>query len=249
MSHRYVSPRIPPPYRSRPTSERCEVANRVGVLTLVLASFFHLSGVTGEERSDHRVILDLTRRETFVTLSAGGAEQGIEVEVREVIRAPSSYRLVPPDGVVRAGVSVDIVFDEAPNTCIRVALVTRGKDLAIRIAPLVSADKAGAVEFTIDRIRRSASLFQRRVRTYQKRIATMRQSYRDIENWLATPGNKPLDLVKSVRLRQKLLHRELVAHERALPHLQARYQVLQELAHLADRVHLTTLIHLRSKSQ
>jgi hypothetical protein len=130
-----------------------------------------------------------------------------------------------------------------------VAVVTRGKDLAIRIAPLVSAAKAGAVEFTIDRIRRSAGLFQRRVRAYEKQIARMRREYRDIETWLAIPGNKPLDLVKSVRMRQKILQRDLVAYERELPTLQARYQQVQELARLAERIHLTTMIHFRSRNQ
>ena len=202
-----------------------------------------------EERADHRVVLDLTRKETFVTLAAGRAESGVQVEIRDVIRAPSKYRLEPPEGVVRVGKPVDIVFDGTPNMCIRVSLVTRGKDLAVKIAPLASADKAGTVEFTIDRIRRSAGLFQRRVRTYQKQIAQMRKEYHDIETWLAIPGNKPLDVVKSVRARQKLLYRELVAQERALPNLEARYEVVQELAELADRIHLTTMIHLRSKSQ
>jgi hypothetical protein len=215
---------------------------------LALAGASDPGDVAGEERSDHRVVLDLTRKETLVTLATGQAEQGVEVEIREVIRGPSSYRLVPTGGVVRVGQSVDIVFDEAPNVCIRVALVTRGKELAIRIAPLVSTAKAGAVEFTIDRVRRSAGLFQRRVRAYEKQIVRMRQEYRDIETWLAIPGNKPLDLVKSVRTRQKLLQRDLVAHERELPTLQARYQVVQELARLADRIHLTTMIHLRSKN-
>ncbi len=237
------------PFRSPPFFRRKVTIGLVVIVMWSLAVLARPNTANAEERADHRVLLDLTRKETFVTLAAGRAEQGVEVEIREVIRAPSKHRLVPPDGIVRVGKSVDIVFDDTPNMCIRVALVSRGKDLAVRIAPLASADKAGEVDFTIDRIRRSAGLFQRRVRTYQKQIAKMRQEYRDTETWLAMPGNKPLDVVKTVRARQKLLYRELVAYERALPSLETRYQVVQELARLADRMHLTTMIHLRSTSQ
>lgn len=237
------------PFRSPPILRRTVTIGLLLIVVWPLVVLARQNAANAEERADHRVVLDLTRKETFVSLAAGRAESGVQVEIREVIRAPSKYRLEPPEGVVRVGKPVDIVFDDTPNLCIRVALVTRGKDLAIKIAPLASAEKAGAVEFTIDRIRRSAGLFQRRVRTYQKQIAQMRQEYRDIETWLAIPGNKPLDVVKSVRARQKLLYRELVAQERALPSLEARYQVVQELARLADRMHLTTMIHLRSTSQ
>lgn len=244
---------LSPPHPASPGEpmirQRTATARRIGAVVLTLALCVQLPIAVGEKRADHRVVLDLTRKETLVTLASGRAETGVEVEIREVLRTPSKHRLIPPEGIVRVGKPVDIVFDDTPNLCIRVALVTRGKDLAIKIAPLASAEKAGAVEFTIDRIRRSAGLFQRRVRTYQKQIAQMRQEYRDIETWLAIPGNKPLDVVKSVRARQKLLYRELVAQERALPSLEARYQVVQELARLADRMHLTTMIHLRSTSQ
>lgn len=237
------------PFRSPPFLWPTVTTHVLVIVVWSLVVLAQQSAANAEERSDYRVILDLSRNETFVTLPAGRSQQGVEAEIREVIRAPSKYRLVPPDGIVRVGKPVDIVFDDTPNMCIRVAMVTRGKDLAVKIAPLASAEKAGEVEFTIDRIRRSVGLFQRRVRTYQKQIAKMRQEYRDIETWLAIPGNKPLDVVKSVRARQKLLHRELIAYERALPSVEARYQVVQELAQLADRMHLTTVIHLRSTSQ
>lgn len=179
----------------------------------------------------YRVVLDLSRKDTFVTLRGRPATtQLVRLKAND---APCRYRLRPETGVVRHGQDVVVMLDEFPQVHIRISLVTRGKTLAARISPLIAGERGTAIEFTHDRIQRAIWAFDRRVKDLQKQIAASRQEYQRLDTWLDTPGNKPLDLHKTVRLRQKLLAQRIASCHRELPAAQCRYEAMRSLVELA----------------
>ncbi len=190
--------------------------------------------------STYRVPLDLTQPDAYVVLPAGFVPTHTSVRDIQVHRGPSSCRIYPADGVVRYGRRVDILLDERLDVRIRVSLVTRGDQLAVRIAPLIGAAAGNPLDFTADRLRRAYGALQRRVRDLQREIAAIRREQARITDWLETPGNKPLDSYKAARQRLKHLQRQIAAALQELPAIRARCALHGELIALADRTHETT---------
>ncbi|MHB0954868.1 MAG: hypothetical protein ACYC0X_00675 [Pirellulaceae bacterium] len=197
---------------------------------------------TAAAGTEHQFVIELTRKETFVEIPDAANAPDTCVTLVHIDHLPSRYRLIPAHGTVCAGQSVDIVLDKFPGICIRVSVVTRGKELAVKVSPLVVLEQGTPVDFTLERVQRTMWALQRRVKDLQRRVATARNEQGRIDTWLATPGNKPLDLVKAARLRQKLLQRELQACQNDLPFLQKCYVALRKTAELAQQIHGTTVI-------
>jgi hypothetical protein len=193
--------------------------------------------------TEHKVLIELTRKDTFVTLPVAANAADTCVTLVRVDSLPSRHRLVPASGIARVGQSVDIVLDKSPDVRIRLSVVTRGNELAVKVSPLIGFERGVPVDFTLDRIQRTVWSLQRRVKELQRRISALRKEYQLVDTWLATPGNKPLDLVKAAHLRQKLLQRELLACQRDLPFVQKRYAALCKIAELAQQIHGATVIH------
>ena len=80
-------------------------------------------------------------------------------------------------------------------------------------------------------------------------MSASRQEYQRIDTWLATPGNKPLDLHKAVRLRQKILVQQIVAYQRELPAAQRRYASIRAVIELAGKIHATTEIRFTERGK
>lgn len=201
----------------------------------------------------YRVTLDLTQADAYVALPTGSVAARTTVRGLQVHGGPSPARMYPADGVVRHGRRVDILLDEKLDVRIRVSLVTRGDQLAVRIAPLVGAATGSPVEFTSDRLRRSCWSLQRRVRDLQREVAAIRREQQRAAQWLEAPGSKPLDLYKIVRQRYRNLERQLAAALQELPVIHARAAIYVELIELADRIHATTeisfTVHAASAAQ
>ncbi len=192
--------------------------------------------------SAYRVPLDLTQQATFVMLPGGLGPAHTTLRDLQVHRAPSTCRLYPADGVVRYGRRVDILLDEKLDVRIRVSLVTRGDQLAVKIAPLVGVAAGNPLDFTADRLRRSRWSLQRRVKDLQREIASARREQQRITHYLETPGNKPLDLYKAARQRHKNLERQIAAALQELPAIRARCGIYGDLMKLADDTHATAEI-------
>ena len=192
--------------------------------------------------TEYRILLELTRKDTFVTIPAAANASATQVTLERVDYLPSRYRLVPASGIVCAGQSVDIVLDKTPDVRIRLSLVTRGNELAVKVSPLIGLERRVPVDFTLERVQRTVWSLQRRVKELQRRAAASRKEFQRIDTWLATPGNKPLDLVKAAHLQQKLLQRDILACQSDLPFMQKRYAALCKIAELAQQIHGATVI-------
>jgi hypothetical protein len=192
--------------------------------------------------TEHQLVVELTRKDTFVVIPDAANATDTCVTLVHIDHLPSRYRLIPAHGTACAGQSVDVVLDKSPGICIRVSVVTRGSELAIKVSPLVVLEQGTPVDFTLERVQRTMWALQRRVKELQRRVAAARNEQELIDTWLATPGNKPLDLVKAARLRLKLLQRELKACQNDLPFFQKRYVALCKTAEFAQQIHGTTVI-------
>ncbi|MHB8970069.1 MAG: hypothetical protein ACYC4N_06410 [Pirellulaceae bacterium] len=192
--------------------------------------------------TEYKLVVELTRRDTFVTLPTSANIADTCITLVRVDGLPSRHRLVPASGIAGPGQSVDIVLDKSPDVHIRLSIVTRGNELAVKVSPLISWTRGEPVDFTFERVQRTVWTLQRRIKELQRRIAALRKEYQLVDTWLATPGNKPLDLVKATHLRRKLLQRELLACQRDLPSVQKRYAALCKTAELAQRIHGATVI-------
>ncbi len=186
------------------------------------------------------MLIDLSKKDTFVTIP-GSAEATRLLHV-QADRLPSPYRLLPVEGIVRFGQGVDIVLEKSPDVHIRLSIVKRGQDLAAKISPLIGVERNDPVEFTHDRIKRTLWSLQRRVRNLQAQVSATRQEYQRIDTWLASPGNKPLDLHKAAQLRQKILRQQIAAYQRELPAVERRYAAIRAIIELAGKIHATTEI-------
>jgi hypothetical protein len=190
--------------------------------------------------STYRVLVDLSKKDTFVSIP--GSAEATRLLYVKADRLPSPYRLVPAEGIVRFGQWVDIVLEKSPDVRIRLSIVTRGQELAARISPLIGVERGDPVEFTHDRIKRTLWSLQRRVKDLEGQMSAARQAYQRIDTWLATPGNKPLELHKAARLRQKILEQQLVACQQELPAVERRYAAIRAIIELAGKIHATTEI-------
>ncbi len=188
----------------------------------------------------YKVLLDLTRKNTYVPIP--GSADRTRIGSLKAEGLPSRYRLVPAAGTVRYGQAVDIVLDGSPDVCIRVSLVTRGRELAVRISPLIGVDGGDPLEFTQDRIKRTVWSLHRQVKDLQRQLSAARQEYQRIETWLATPGNKSLELHKAVRLRQKLVAQQIAACQRELPVAERRFAAMRAIIELAAQIDATAEI-------
>ena len=211
----------------RPRATRCVawLAALVLVARIVLAEPIPRESAT-TTGTEHKIVVELTRKDTFVTLADTANIADACVTLVRVDGLPSRYRLVPASGIVCTGQSVDIVLDKSPDVRIRLSMVTRGNELAVKVSPLIGLERGVPVDFTLERVQRTVWSLQRRVKELQRRVSASRKEYQLIDTWLATPGNKPLDLVKAAHLRQKLLQQEVLASQRDLPFVQKRFAAL-----------------------
>lgn len=228
-------------WRPRATRRVAWLAALALVARIVLAEPIPGESAT-TKRPEYKIVVELTRKDTFVALVDSANIADARVTLLRVDGLPSRYRLVPSSGIVCAGQSVDIVMDKYPDVRIRLSMVTRGKELAVRVSPLIGLERGTPVDFTLERVQRTVWSLQRRVKELQRRVSASRKEYQGIDTWLATPGNKPLDLVKAAHLRQKLLQQEVLASQRELPFVQKRFAALRKTAELAQQIHGVTVI-------
>ncbi len=228
-------------WRLRATRRVAWLAALALVARIVLAA--PISGESATTKGlEYKIVVELTRKDTFVALADTANIADARVTLLRVDGLPSRYRLVPSSGIVCAGKSVDIVMDKYPDVRIRLSMVTRGKELAVRVSPLIGLERGTPVDFTLERVQRTVWSLQRSVKELQRRVSASRKEYQVIDTWLATPGNKPLDLVKAAHLRQKLLQQEVLASQRELPFVQKRFAALSKTAGLAQQIHGVTVI-------
>ena len=70
-------------------------------------------------------------------------------------------------------------------------------------------------------------------------MTASQREHQQIDAWLASPGNKPLELVKEARSRLRILERQIALAQREAPAAHRRYLALAQIATLAAKLHET----------
>ncbi len=188
------------------------------------------------------VSIDLSKKEMFVPLDVNADVADIRIANIQAHQLPAPYQLAPHDGVVAHGEPVDILLKEPAGVRIRLSLVTREGEPTLRVSPQFVVSGGEITELSSQRIERVARSLGRRVADLRKRLGTLSRTKRRLQNWLIAPGNKPLDVVKSVRARLKIIDQEIKAQQCELPVVQSHCLALQRVADLAAELHRETEI-------
>ncbi len=183
-----------------------------------------------------RVLIDLSKKETFVPLQINADRKDVEIANIQVKSLPSPHHLAPREGVVQYGEPVDIILKEPSGVRIRLSLVTRGDELALRVSPQVVLQGGETIELTQNRIERTGRSLQRRVKDLHQRLVALASARRRLKTWLISPGNKPLAAVKTARMRLKVLEQEIQLQQLELPVVQNQWLALQRIAEFAGQL-------------
>ncbi len=170
-------------------------------------------------------------------LAVNGDPQQVRITDVQVRNLPSKHRLIPPTGQLQLGRPLDIQLEEPGNVRIRLALVKRGHDLALRISPQVVLSETQTVELTQDRVVRASRSLARRVKDLHQQIAALTRQRQALNVWLISPGNKSLDAVKTARFRVKVLGEAIRARQRDIPLAQSQCAALQKVGEFVKKLH------------
>ncbi len=183
------------------------------------------------------VVLDLSRKETYVRLSGNFDPQDVLITDVQISDLPSAHWLIPESGHVQLGRPLDVSLKEVANVRIHLAIVKRGKDLALRVSPQIVLGQNNTIDLTHDRVTRTARSLQRRVRDLSRRLGALSNERQALNLWLLTPVNKPLDAVKVTRLRIKLLDRAIKTHQSAIPVARSQCAIVGQAAAFVRKLH------------
>ncbi len=227
----------------RPRATRCVawLAALVLVARIVLAEPISRESAT-TTRTEHKIVVELTRKDTFVTLADTANIADTCVTLVRVDGLPFRYRLVPASGIVCTGQSVDIVLDKSPDVRIRLSMVTRGKERAVKVSPLI-----GLSEAYRSTSRWNVSSGQSGRCSDESRNCRDRSQHRGRSTSSSTPGWRRLVTSRSTWSRPPTFDKnscssEVLASQRELPFVQKRFTALCKTAELAQQIHGVTVI-------
>ncbi len=172
---------------------------------------------TNQTPSAKRVLLDLSKKETFILLATRANPRNVMVCDVEIDNLPTEHRFVPASVTARFGHPLDIELKEPDNVRIRLAIVKRGKQLALKISPQVVLSQNNVVDLTKDRIARTQRTMHRRLRDLNRQLIAMSRERRALNLWLITPGNKALESVETAHMRMKILDQAIREKRRQIP--------------------------------
>jgi hypothetical protein len=195
-----------------------------------------------EQQEAGRAVLDLSRKETYQVLEVNADPEQIVIENVEVDELPAKHRLVPKSGSARIGQPLDIQLEQPNNVRIRLALVKRGNDVAVRISPQIVISEHNTIELTRDRIARTTRKFFRRVKDLNQQLAALAAERQALSVWLISPGNKPLSAVKEANFRIKMLNQAIRACQREVPRVQSQCAALGQATAFIKKLHKTVEI-------
>ncbi len=202
---------------------------------------------SNQSRSDGRLLLDLSKKETFVVLSTNANPRNVVITDIHVRDLPTEHRLVPASGVAKFGHPLDIELKEPGNVRIRLAIVKRGKQLALRVSPQIVLGQDHAIDLTRDRVTRTARSMHRRLKDVNRQLITMSCERRALNIWLITPGNKTLESVKMAHMRMKLLDHAIREKRREVPVVKKSCLALGQAGEFVKKLHKTVEIRYSVK--
>lgn len=225
---------------------RTTQCNAIGLVFLLIAGGLLLSerGLAGTHASSRRLPaqtertrLDLTKKETYVLLSINADPRDVRITNVRVSELPTPHQLVPDSGEAWLGRPLDIQLKAPGNVRIRLAVVKRGHELAVRISPQIVLGKSNTIELTQNRLTRAARNLQRRIKHLNSQLAALSSERKALDVWLITPGNKPLKSVKMAHMRLKILADLIKARQREVPLVQQQCQALAQAAEFVRQLH------------
>jgi hypothetical protein len=152
--------------------------------------------------------------------------------------------LEPSDGVIGLGRPVDIVLTQYPGVRIRLSLVTRGKNAALKVAPQIDVGQGETTDFSQRRLELARLSLRKDANKLDEQLSAARYEAAAIQNWLASPVVKPLQSRRERTTRLQVLKQMIPALEQRMSYAQTRADVLVRLSQLAEQIHDTASIHL-----
>lgn len=192
----------------------------------------------GDQSSPSRkVALDLSKKEVYVGLPITADPEDVVITDVRVDDLPSEHALVPASGHVRLGHPLDIRLQEPNNVRVRLAVVKRGKNVALRVSPQILLGQNRAVELTQDRVTRAARNISRYLKHLNQHLAALDRERETLNLWLAAPGNKPLEMVQNVQMRLKILNRTVKSRKRDIPAVKRQCAAIAQAATFVRKLH------------
>lgn len=199
----------------------------------------------GASQHSERVLVDLSRKDTYVLLPVHADHEDVRITDIHVLNLPAEHRLVPASGTARRGEPVDIQLEHPPQVRIRMAVVRRGLDLALRISPQIVLGSGEIIDLSQDRITRAGRSLRRRVNDLNHRLVALARERDTLHLWLSSPANKPLSDVKAARARLKVLDHEIQAHQSLVPLVHHQCEAVRQVAEFIREVHGAAEIRYR----
>ncbi|MFO7906617.1 MAG: hypothetical protein ACQESR_01990 [Planctomycetota bacterium] len=196
----------------------------------------------GQSSPFRKVALDLSKKEVYARLSVNADPEDVVVTDVRVDDLPSEHVLVPESGNVRLGRPLDIRLEEPSHVRIRLSVVKRGKNVALRVSPQVILGQNRAVELTQDRVARAARNVNRYLKHLKQKLAALGRERRALNLWLAAPGNKPLETVETVHMRLKILNQTIKSGKRDIPAAKRQCAAIEHAAAFVRKLHDTVKI-------
>lgn len=191
----------------------------------------------GQSSPSRTVVLDLSKKELYVRLSINADPEEVAITDVRIDNLPSEHALLPASGEARLGRPLDIRLKEPSNIRIRLSVVKRGKKVALRVSPQIMLGRNRTVELTQNRVTRTARNANRYLKQLNQQLASLARERRALNVWLAAPGNKPLETVKTVHMRLKILNQTIKNGKRDIPAVKRQCAAIGRAATFVRELH------------
>ena len=162
--------------------------------------------------------------------------RAVEVRLDRIAGLRANYELVPADGVIRAGQSVDVVFALYANMTLRLSLETSAATARLKIAPLLDTGTGRVIHFTKRWISQENNDARRLAVGFQQEYDAARAEMVTIQAWLSSSVPKPLELRNQKRQRLTVLANTLPVLEQKVLAAQQQADAMQRLAAFAEQL-------------
>lgn len=182
------------------------------------------------------VDINLANQESYWVIPDVADPREVEVRLDRIAGLRTDSELVPADGVIRAGQSVDVVFALYANLTLRLSLDTSDAAARLKIAPLLDTGTGRVIHFTKRWISQENNDARRLAVGFQQEYDAARNEMVTIQTWLSSPVLKPLELRNQKRQRLTVLANTLPVLEQKALAADQQANAMQRLAAFAEQL-------------
>ncbi|NLS93028.1 MAG: hypothetical protein GXX96_12810 [Planctomycetaceae bacterium] len=194
-----------------------------------------VTGPPGERKS---IVLDLERSTMRVSVAEEVEGKDVEAQIQSISQLSTSYTLQPDDGIVAFGQPVEVELSEYPGVKIRLSLRRRGTIAELEVAPEIDIGSGKTIDFSKKTLDRASGSMRNHATDLNQQLTAFQAEATAIQNWLASPGPKPIP-VRGARMKRlnDLTSQAIPALQKQIANHQSRMDVLQKFSLLARQIH------------